>query len=109
MAAPQDSQALIPFQPHPGNTLEPVNMLREDYGFCYSQTTSPFTERGGTWKRARRGGGVHGDAWVFGKGLAVFGFSRPTGATYLLGVVLMHRRCIVGEVARHGTAGSSRL
>lgn len=33
--------------------------------------------------------------WVFGKGLAVFGFRRPTGATYLLGVVLM--RCWLTE------------
>ena len=36
----------------------------------------------------KRRGGQGG--WVFGKGLAVFGFSRPTGAAYLLGVVLMH-------------------
>lgn len=35
------------------------------------------------------GGGGRGGGWVFGKGLRVFSFSRPTGAAYLLGVVLM--------------------
>lgn len=39
--------------------------------------------------------------WVFGKGLAVFSFSRPTGAAYLLGVVLM--QSVYSE--RGGVAG----
>lgn len=51
---------------------------------------------------------VVGEGWVFGKGLAVFGFSSPTGATYLLGEGLMH--CGGLERARrHGRASEPPL
>lgn len=54
----------------------------------------PFRERGGTWERAGTGGGVvvvvRWGGWGFWEWVGVFSFSSPTGAAYLLGVVLMH-------------------
>lgn len=71
---------------------------------AYVTAPSPFSEQGGTWGefKTRQGGG-RGGSWVFGKGFMVFRFSSPTGAAYLLGVVLMH---CVGYSGR-GSAASA--
>lgn len=71
--------------------------------------TECFPFQGAGWylweSEMKRTGGFRGGGSGFGKRFRVFSFSRPTGAAYLLGGVLMH--CVLVYSGQGGTVGAA--